>query len=128
MSSLLTLNYFTPFPSFSIVDFKQVNVCWENYQAFYLLDICFNVSTGGRQDLTGSNERDSKFFSYFTHSVRCNFSKSSINQVIYRRNTGKYVYMRPPNFLGHKIEHEIAMNPFPRVIFHFRKPHNKRSL
>ena len=33
--------------------------------------------------------------------------------------------MRPPDFLGHKIEHEVTTNPFPRVIFHFRKPYNK---
>ena len=45
MSSLLTSNYFTPFPSFSIVDFEQVNVCWENYLTFYSFDIFFNVST-----------------------------------------------------------------------------------
>ena len=32
--------------------------------------------------------------------------------------------MEAPNFLGHKIEHKVAMNPFPRVIFHFRKPYN----
>ena len=62
VSSLLTLNYFAPFPSFSIVDFKQANVCWENYQTFYSFDICFNVSTGGRQDLTRSNVGNSNFF------------------------------------------------------------------
>ena len=44
VSSLLTYNYFTPFPSSS--DFEQVNICWENYLTFYLLDICFkqNIS------------------------------------------------------------------------------------
>ena len=36
--------------------------------------------------------------------------------------------MQPPIFLGYKIEHEIAMNPFPRFIFHSRKPYNKISL
>ena len=52
---LLTLNYFTPVTSFPIVDIKQVNVCWENYLTFYSLDICFNVSTKRRHDLTRSN-------------------------------------------------------------------------
>ena len=61
VSSLLTLNYFT-FPSFSIADFEQVNICWENYLTFYLFDICFNVSTGGRQDLTRSNAENSVIF------------------------------------------------------------------
>ena len=46
VSSLLTYNYFTPFPSSSVFDFEQVNICWENYLTFYLLDICFkqNIS------------------------------------------------------------------------------------
>ena len=55
VSSLLILNYFTPFPSFPIVDFEQVNICWENYLIFYSFDFCFNVSTGGKQGLTRSN-------------------------------------------------------------------------
>ena len=62
VSSLLTLNYFTPLPSFSIADYKQVDVCWENYQTFYSFDICFNMPTGGRQDLTRSNVGNSNFF------------------------------------------------------------------
>ena len=66
MSSLLTLNYFTPFPSFPIVDVEQVNICWENYltlsKIIYSFDICFNVSTGGRQDLTKSNTGNSVIF------------------------------------------------------------------
>ena len=62
MSSLLTLNYFTPFPSFPIVEFEQVNICWEIYLTFYSFDICFNVSTGGRQDLTRSNTENSVIF------------------------------------------------------------------
>ena len=62
MSSLLTLNYFTPFPSFPIVDFEQVNVCWENYLASSLFDISFNASTGGRQDLKRSNLGNSIVF------------------------------------------------------------------
>ena len=28
-------------PSFPIVDFEQVNICWENYLTFYSFDICF---------------------------------------------------------------------------------------
>ena len=64
MSSLLILNYFTPFPNFSIVDFEQVNICWENYIILYLFDIYFNVSTGGRQDLARGNAENS-----VTHSV-----------------------------------------------------------
>ena len=62
VSSLLTLNYFTPFPTFPIVYFKQVNVCRENYLIFYSLDIFFNVSTGGMQDSTRSNEENSVIF------------------------------------------------------------------
>ena len=62
MSSLLTLNYFTPFPSFPIVDFEQVNVCWENYLTSSLFDISFSVSTGGRQDLKRSNVGNSIAF------------------------------------------------------------------
>ena len=44
MSSLLTLNYFTPFASFPVVDFEQENISWENYLTLYSFDICF---TGG---------------------------------------------------------------------------------
>ena len=55
MSSLLTLNYFKSFPSFSIIDFEQVNICRENYLTFCSFVVCFNVSTRGRQDLTRSN-------------------------------------------------------------------------
>ena len=42
---LLTLTYFTPFPSVSIVDSEQVNVCWEifdrvlNMLTYFLLDL-----------------------------------------------------------------------------------------
>ena len=62
VSSLLTLNYSKPFPSFPIVDFEQVNICWESYLTFYSCDICFNVSTGGRLDLTRSNAGNSVIF------------------------------------------------------------------
>ena len=55
MSSLLAFNYFTPFSSFPIVDFEKLNICWENCLTFYSFDICFNVSTGGKQDSTRSN-------------------------------------------------------------------------
>ena len=88
VSSLLTLNYFKSFPSFPIVDFEQVNICWENCLIFYMCDICFNVSTGGRQDLTS---REFHYFSYFTRSVRCSLCKPSITQIIHSRNTGKFV-------------------------------------
>ena len=40
------INYLTPFPSFRIVDFEKVNICWENYLAFYSFHISFHVSTG----------------------------------------------------------------------------------
>ena len=62
MASLLTLNYFKSFPSFSIVDFEQVNICSKKYVTFYLFDICFNVSTGGRHDLARSNAGNSVIF------------------------------------------------------------------
>ena len=75
VSLLLTLNYFKSSPSFPIVDFELVNICWENYLTFYSFDTCFDVSTGGRQDF--------HYFSYFTHLVRCNLCKPS--------NTGKFV-------------------------------------
>ena len=56
------LNYFKSFPSFSIVDFEQVNICSENYLTFYSFDICFNVSAGERQDLTRANAGNSVIF------------------------------------------------------------------
>ena len=62
MSSLLTLNYFAPFTSFPIVDFEQVNICWENYVTFHLLDICFNLSTRGTQGLARNNTRNYVIF------------------------------------------------------------------
>ena len=62
VSSLLTLNYFKSFPSFPIVDFEQVNICWENYLTFYSFDICFNVSTGRRNDITRSKTGNSVIF------------------------------------------------------------------
>ena len=59
---LLTLNYFTSFPSFPIADFAHVNNCWEIYLTFFLFDICFNVTTGGTQDLTRSSTGNSDIF------------------------------------------------------------------
>ena len=94
MSSLLTLNYFTPFPSFPIVDFEQVNVCWENYLTFYSFDICFNAYAGGGQNLTRNNAGNSVIFLilfYFILDTHCNLSKPSIIQMIHSRNTGKFV-------------------------------------
>ena len=67
VSPLSTLNYFKSSPSFSIVDFEQVNIFWENYLTFYSFDISFNVSTGGRQDLTKSNAGNSVIF-LFSHT------------------------------------------------------------
>ena len=59
---IFIINYVIPFPSFPIVDFEQVNICWENYMTFYSFDISFNVSTGGREDLTRSNTGNSVIF------------------------------------------------------------------
>ena len=50
------------FPSFPIVDFEQINICWEDYLTFYSFDICFNVAAAGRQDLTRSNAGNSVIF------------------------------------------------------------------
>ena len=58
----LTLNYFRPSPNFPIVDFEQVNICWENYLTFYSFDICFHVSTAWRSYLTRSNAGNSVIF------------------------------------------------------------------
>ena len=60
--SFLNLNYFKSLPTFLVVDFEQINICWENYLTFYMCDICFNVSIGGRQNLTRSNARNSVIF------------------------------------------------------------------
>ena len=35
--------------------------------------------------------REFRYFSYFTHSVRCNFCKPSIAEIIHSGNTGKFV-------------------------------------
>ena len=51
-----------------------------------------------------------------------NLGKPSITQIIQSRNTGKFVYMRPPNFGDTEMKQEIAVNPLSRIIFHFRKP------
>ena len=69
VSSLLILNYFKTFASFPNVDFEQVNIYWENDVTFYLLDICFNVSTGGRKDLRRSNAANSAIF-LISHTQR----------------------------------------------------------
>ena len=121
MSSLLFLNYFRSSPSFPIIDFERVNICWENYLIFYSFDICFTVSTGARQELTRSNAGNSAIFSYFTHSVRCNLCKPLITQIIHSRNTGKFINVTT-NFWGTKIKQEIALNPLLRIISHFKKP------
>ena len=46
------INYLIAFPSSPIVDFEQVNICYENYLTFYSFHISFHVSTGRRQFLT----------------------------------------------------------------------------
>ena len=60
--SLLTLNYFKSSPSFTVVASGRVNIFWEIHLTFYSFDISFNVSTGGRQDLTRSNSWNSVIF------------------------------------------------------------------
>ena len=102
--SLLTVNYFKSSPSFHLVDFEQVNIYWENYLTFYSSRISFNVSTGGRQDLTRAMQGKFRYFSYFPHSVRCNFCEPSITQIIHSMITGKFVWMRPPIFGDIKIK------------------------
>ena len=62
LSSLLTLNYFSPFSSFPIVDFELVKTCWENYLRLHSFDTCFNVFTGGKQHLKRSSARNSVIF------------------------------------------------------------------
>ena len=62
VASWLTLNYLKSSPSFPIVDFEQVDICWENYLTFYMCDICFDVSSGRRQGLTRSIARNSLIF------------------------------------------------------------------
>ena len=114
VSSLLTLNYFTPFPSFPIVYFEQVNIYWKNYLPSCSSDICLNVSTVGMQNLRRSNAGNSVFFFYFTHSVSCNLGKSSINQILHSRDTRKFVKMRPVNSEDTKIKQEIAVNRYLR--------------
>ena len=64
--SLLTLNFFTPFPSFLVIDFEQVNICWENYLTFYLFD--------RQAGLNKKQCREFRYLSCFTHSVRCNLA------------------------------------------------------
>ena len=62
MSSLLALNYFFPFRSFLIVDFEQVNICWEIYLTFNSFNMSFNMSTKRRLELTRSNAGNSVIF------------------------------------------------------------------
>ena len=62
MSSLLALNYFFPFSSFLIVDFEQVNICWEIYLTFNSFNMSFNMSTKRRLELTRSNAGNSVIF------------------------------------------------------------------
>ena len=69
MSSLLALNYFFLFPRFLIVDFEQVNTCWEIYQTFNSFDMCFNMSLKRRLGLPRSNTGNSvNFLTSYTES------------------------------------------------------------
>ena len=70
MFSLLTLNYFTPFPSFPIVDFEQVNIFWENYY------MCFDMSTGGKLDSTRINARS--YVNFLISHTQCNVTLVSL--------------------------------------------------
>ena len=119
--SLLTLNYFTPFPSFPIGDFEQVNSCWENYLTFYSFDICFNVSIVGRQDLARSNAGNS-FISLISHN-QWDVTLASLQLLkSFTQGTLESLYKCNHQILkGTKIKQEIAMNLLPRIIFHFRK-------
>ena len=102
LTSLITLNYFTNciknkvFHSISdscgfghiykrnpIFDFDQVNVYWENYLTFYL----FWCARWKMAELTKKQCRKFRYFSYFTHLVKCNLSKPSITQKHHSRNT-----------------------------------------
>ena len=76
MSSLLTLNYFTTFPSFPIVDFEQVNICWENYLTFYMC-----LMEEGRT-LEEAMQGIPLFLLFHKPSEMCNLSKPSITQII----------------------------------------------
>ena len=101
MFLVLTLNNFRSSLSFPIVVFEQVNICWDIYLTFYSFDIYFNVSTGGTQDLTRSNARNSVIFriSYTQWDVTfasLQFSNNSFNDHL------KVCIKATANFCGHK--------------------------
>ena len=58
MFSLSKLNYFPPFPSFIVVEFKQVKVWWKNYLGFYSFDIYFDVPIGEKAGLNKNLYRE----------------------------------------------------------------------
>ena len=62
VSLLLALNNFKSSTSFPMVDFEQIDICWENYLTIDSLDICFNVCSGGKQDAIRSNTGNSVIF------------------------------------------------------------------
>ena len=120
MLSLLTLNYFIPFPSFPIAKFEQVSICWENYLIFHSFDICFNVSTE-KQDLTRYHAGNSVVFPIL-HSQR-DVTLTSL-RLLKKFSQGVleslYKCNHPPNFGDTKRKQEIAVNSLPRTIFHYR--------
>ena len=101
MTLLLTLNNFRSSLSLPIVVFEQVNICWENYLTFYSFDISFNVSTGGRQDLTRSNARNSVMF-----LISCNQWNVTFTSLRFWNNSfnehRKVCIKATDNFCGHK--------------------------
>ena len=52
---IINFELFRSFLSFPIVDFEQVNILLRKLSDILFFDICFNVSTIGRQDLTRGN-------------------------------------------------------------------------
>ena len=95
---LLTLNNFRSSLSFPIVVSEQVNISWKNYLTFYSFDRSFNVSIGGRQDLTRSNATNSVIFliSYTHWDPSLRFWNNSFNE------HWKVCIKATANFCGHK--------------------------
>ena len=116
------LNYFKSFPSFPIVHFEQLNICWENYLTFNSFDICFNVSTGWRQDLTRSNAANSVFFVISHTQWDLTFASLRLLKKFIQW-TLESLYKCDHQFFGNtKLNQDITVNPLPQIIFHFRKP------
>ena len=91
-SGVFIISYFKTFPKFSIVDFEQVNICWESDILFvWYLFQCVYLMKAGLNNAGLSNAGNSCYFSYFPYSVRCNLCKPSITQMIHSMKTGKFV-------------------------------------